>query len=233
MPRIKEVLTTLEQLVSLKQATTNKINELNPDNFIDTEMYQAVLKQLRKEESAWRERMVETLRQYDRFPERHAALFDRLEVFYENPGADLTARFDNSVFVMTKFPEPGDAEAEALQKVIDAVLQSIRDKGYIARIASEQDLHEWLWGNVAIYLLGCEYGVAIVEDKYHAELNPNVAMEWGWMRGMGRRVLFLRESSFNNDRADWSGLTSYSFDWAEPALGISEAIDKFLPVRDQ
>nr|MDJ0807198.1 hypothetical protein [Gammaproteobacteria bacterium] len=72
MPRIKEVLTTLEQLVSLKQATTNKINELNPDNFIDTEMYQAVLKQLRKEESAWRERMVETLRQYDRFPERHA-----------------------------------------------------------------------------------------------------------------------------------------------------------------
>jgi len=53
------------------------------------------------------------------------------------------------------------------------------------------------------------------------------------MRGMGRRVLFLREESFKSDRADWSGLTSYSFDWAEPNTGIVEAIDKFLPELGQ
>ena len=46
---------------------------------------------------------------------------------------------------------------------------------------------------------------AMVEDKYAPELNPNVAMEWGWMRGLGRRVLYLVEQTFTKKRADWSG----------------------------
>jgi hypothetical protein len=38
--------------------------------------------------------------------------------------------------------------------------------------------HEQLWDNVELYLLGCRRGIAIVEDKYLPELNPNVAMDW-------------------------------------------------------
>ena len=51
-----------------------------------------------------------------------------------------------------------------------------------------------------------ERGIAIVEDKYLPELNPNVAMEWGWMRGMGRNVLYLVEKDFKKQRAEFQDL---------------------------
>jgi|SRR5271166_3956316 len=62
---------------------------------------------------------------------------------------------------------------------------------------------------------------ALVEDKYLPELNPNVAMEWGWMRGMGRNVLYLVDKDFSKQRADWGGLIESSFEWANPGTNIS------------
>ena len=76
-----------------------------------------------------------------------------------------------------------------------------------------------------------EGGIAIVEDKYIPELNPNVAIEWGWMTGMGREVLYLREEGFDHERADWSGLINYTFEWKDPKKGIESAVTKFLPKR--
>ena len=73
--------------------------------------------------------------------------------------------------------------------------------------------------------------IAIVEDKYIPELNPNVAIEWGWMTGMGREVLYLREQGFGHERADWTGLINYTFDWKDPRQGIESAVNKFLPVK--
>ena len=132
---------------------------------------------------------------------------------------------------MTKYPAAGEIQAQKLQAVIDAVADGIRKRNYKARIASDAIHHRWLWDNVELYLLGCSRGVAIVEDKYLPELNPNVAIEWGWMAAMGRNVLFLREKSFRHERADWTGLINDPFDWDDPVPGVEKALDKFLPKR--
>lgn len=66
-----------------------------------------------------------------------------------------------------------------------------------------------------------------MEDKYRPELNPNVAMEWGWMRAMGKKILFLLEEEFNHGRADLVGLRSYRFNWNNPEVGIQAAIDSW------
>jgi hypothetical protein len=233
MPTIKDVLRTLETLLSLKQATVDEINALEEDKFLNPDQYQKVLKRYQAEEDSLRNEMVETLREYDRFPERHEAHFAKLEDFYRKAPDSEDRGFETSVFVMTKFPEADAPQSEELQKVIDTVQASILKRGYFPRIASETDHHEWLWANVEVFLLGCGRGVAIVEDKYRAELNPNVAMEWGWMRDMGRPVLFLREKDFGCDRANLSGLTVYDFDWLDPEPGVRAAITKFLPKRDK
>jgi hypothetical protein len=81
-------------------------------------------------------------------------------------------------------------------------------------------------------LLGCKRGIAIVEDKYLPELNPNVAMEWGWMRGMGRNVLYLVEKEFKRQRADWGGLIEAPFDWANPKLGIEKGVRDWLKAQN-
>ncbi len=38
-------------------------------------------------------------------------------------------------------------------------------------------------------------------------------MEWGWMRGMGKEVLYLVEDTFNQERADGDGLREARFPW--------------------
>ena len=134
---------------------------------------------------------------------------------------------------MTKFPDPKDdrPEGKQLRAIIKIVVDAVSARGYKPRIAWEKDYSRWLFGNVELFLFGCARGIAIVEDKYLPELNPNVAIEWGWMTGMGRDVLYLREEGFTHERADWTGLINYPFDWKDPKSEIDDAVSKFLPQR--
>ena len=113
-----------------------------------------------------------------RYPPIHERHFGLLGEFHQ------TADFQHSVLIMTKYPE-GEAEVDAqLRRVIDAVKTAVSDSGFVPRLAADRDYHPQLWDNVELYLLGSGRGIAILEDIYRTELNPNVAMEWGWMRAL-------------------------------------------------
>jgi hypothetical protein len=137
------------------------------------------------------------------------------------------APFEKSVFIMTKFPDGRSPRDAQLKVVISEVKQSIKLAGFTPRIA-RHEYHDWLWHNVELYLLGCARGVAIIEDRCRSEFNPNVAFEWGWMKGMARRVYFLAEERFAHERADWKGLISKTFSWKNPRAGIREAMTSWL-----
>ena len=169
-------------------------------------------------------RLMKLLRGVVEFPPHHIRHEQFLAQFHG------VATFDKSVFVMTKFPVPKKtAPVDAqLVAIIQAVRDAVQNCGYVARIASDSQYHPILWDNVELYLLGCQRGIAIVEDKYLPELNPNVAMEWGWMRGMGRNVLYLVEKDFKKQRADWGGLIESPFDWANPGPDIKAGVEAWL-----
>ncbi len=171
-----------------------------------------------------RRRCVDELENLIDFSPRHVRHKDLLADFWAG------GSYEKSVFVMTKFPSPGVPEQKDrdLQGVIDAVTAAVRVAGFVPRVASDRDFHPQLWDNVELYLLGCHRGVAIVEDRYLTELNPNVVMEWGWMRSMRKPVLFLLEQGFTRLRADLTGLIQAPFDWDDPAPGVSSAVQKFL-----
>lgn len=147
-----------------------------------------------------RQRLVQVLNEVIDFPPQDLRHGHLLAQFH------TVATFDKSVFVMTKFPDPKKPAAVdvQLETVIQVVRDSVQNCGYVARVANDNHYHPILWDNVELYLLGCRRGIAIVEDKYLPELNPNVAVEWGWMRGMGRDVLYLVEKDFKRQRADWA-----------------------------
>jgi hypothetical protein len=112
--------------------------------------------------------------------------------------------------------------------VIEAVRAAVRREGFTPRMASDKEFHTLLWDNVVLYMLGCQRGIAIVEDKYRDEFNPNVAMEWGWMRGLHRDVLYLIEQDFDSNRADTSGYISKRFSWTDSKEDIERAITHWL-----
>jgi hypothetical protein len=158
-----------------------------------------------------------------RYPPFHVRHFDKLADYYKAAGCS----FDKSVFIMTKFPDGNTAEDKQLQEIIDAVRDAVRECGHVPRLASDASFHAQLWDNVELYLLGSSRGIAILESKYRPELNPNVAMEWGWMRGMGRDILPLVEKGFAYRRADWGGLIEHEFDWGDPRT-VRESVKKWL-----
>lgn len=158
------------------------------------------------------------------FPPHHRRHEELLEEFWQG------GSYDRSVFIMTKFPAAGPARTQRddeLDAVIRAVADAVEAAGCVPRIATRRR-HDLLWDNVELYLLGCLRGIAVVEDKYLPELNPNVAMEWGWMRGMGKRVLYLAEQDFDRERADLSGLLKDQFSWTDPGPGIRQVVATFL-----
>lgn len=162
------------------------------------------------------------LEQLERYPDRHYGIEKYLSAFH------VDGVFDRSVFIMTKYPDGAEEMDRALVKVIDSVKAAVSGCGMTPRLASERRYHDRLWTNVQIYMLGCSRGIAIMEGKYRAELNPNVAMEWGWMTALGRNVLYLREETFAHARADWDGLLHDTFDWENPEPGVAAAVTRFL-----
>ena len=222
MKNIDEVLATLRvDAAKITQLENERLElltlPLNPADKDEREQ------ELRTQIAKQLEFAKKVLRGIVEFPPHHTRHSPLLQQFHGD------APFAKSVFVMTKFPRlNGTAADQQLAAVITSVREAVDARGYVARVASDKDYHPMLWDNVELYLLGCQRGIAIVEDKYQPELNPNVAMEWGWMRGMGRNVLYLVERSFQHHRADWSGLIQETFDWANPDADIKAAVARWL-----
>ena len=177
---------------------------------------------LRDELRACRNEMDDLVKLLLRVPPWHSRHRTALGDFYR--GGD----FEKSVFIMTKFPEANGDPDQKLKGLIDVVCIGLTQRGFLPRLASGAQFHDWLWDEVEIHLLGCATGIAIVEDRYRPELNPNVAMEWGWMRAMGKRVLFLREKKFAHGRADLGGLRAWEFDWESPGDGVATALTEWF-----
>jgi hypothetical protein len=172
------------------------------------------------------EEKLSTLLQFPPDHNRHASVFKK--GFFEK-----TSTYENSVFIMTKFPnknDPNDSDIR-LGYVIRQVARRLEANGYRARISSEErpSYHPFLWDHVEAYLFCCRHGLAIAEDKCKAEFNPNVTMEWGWMRAMKKHVLFLVENDFSHIRADAIGALYEDFFWDNPLPGIIAAVDKHFP----
>jgi len=175
----------------------------------------------------WNSGVEHVIMQLTRFPRHFIKHAEKLSDFYRHYD------YDKSIFAMTKFPDSEKADNhEQLATVISCVEVAVRSCGYEPRIArGSSRYYDALWENVELHLLGCSRGIAIVEDKAKTELNPNVAMEWGFMRAMGKPVLYLEEESFSSSRADWSGLIHDQFSWTNPAPGIENAIANWLKKR--
>jgi hypothetical protein len=230
LPTIQQVLSEMQEYMLPLRDKREEYAQMERRNYTTEQAYRRRQIALAKEIADLEREMELLLRLFEQEPDRlYRAHSLKLEAFNQDGGGS----YDDFVFIMTKFPDRSDGkhEGQQLEAVIKGVQEAVKARGYKPRMAWEKDYTRWLFGNVELFLLGCARGIAIVEDKYIPELNPNVAIEWGWMTGIGRDVLYLREQGFKHARADWDGLIHYPFDWKDPKPGIDLAANKFLPAR--
>ena len=123
--------------------------------------------------------------------------------------------YDESVFVMMKFPDPNAMASEDIRLLdeiwveLDRVLSAY---GLKARRADKKSYHDQLWENICVHVVGSRYGIAVLEDRIAAELNPNVALEYGFMKALNRQVALVRDIRFKHDRADLTGKLAKPFE---------------------
>lgn len=134
--------------------------------------------------------------------------------------------YDKNIFIMTRFV-PGNKLLEALDRELRKVLKAnglnplrADDKMYM------RDRN--LWNNVCIYMIGCENGIAILEDRIANEFNPNVALEYGFMRALNKPTLLLADIGFRNLRADIIGTLRETFDITDIENTIKLPVEKWI-----
>lgn len=129
--------------------------------------------------------------------------------------------FERNVFVMMKFPDRTSMRASHL-RLLNDIWEVIRGEaaryGLAAHRADQRDYHDQLWENICVYIIGSKYGIAILEDDVASELNPNVALEYGFMKALDHPVALLRSSTFQHGRADLSSKLVKQFDIVSGAL---------------
>jgi nucleoside 2-deoxyribosyltransferase len=76
-------------------------------------------------------------------------------------------------------------------------------------------------------MLGCSKGIAILEDKVKPDFNPNVGIEYGFMRALNKPVLVLAEKDFQRISADLSGIIRQRFDLKNPVT-LKKPIEEWL-----
>ena len=121
--------------------------------------------------------------------------------------------YEKSVFVMMKYPvkELSEVHQQLLNDIWRVVSDTLAQRGLKARRADQRTYHDQLWENVCVYMFGSKYGLAVLEDRAADELNPNVTLEYGFMKALNRMVGLLRVEDFAHDRADLIGKLSRSF----------------------
>lgn len=135
------------------------------------------------------------------------------------------SKFSKNTFIMTKF----DKRNAKLNETIKELRNILDAKGYKATRAddkmyiSDRDM----WNNVCVYMLCCKQGIAILENYSKQEYNPNVAIEYGFMRALNKSVLLLGDRRFPRYRADITGKEMLSFDISDPQT-IREPVEKWL-----
>ncbi|MFC2008068.1 hypothetical protein ACFLT0_00025 [Chloroflexota bacterium] len=162
---------------------------------------------------------------------------DIMGEFYIPPGYHFLAeecarflkdhpRYAQNILIMTRFVS-GNKLFEELDKELRSVLKSygldpVRadDKMYM------RDRN--LWNNVCVYMICCKYGIAILEDRIADEFNPNVALEYGFMRALDKPTLLLADVGFRNLRADIIGTLREHFDITDIRGTIKKPVEKWL-----
>jgi hypothetical protein len=133
---------------------------------------------------------------------------------------------DRNVFIMTRFV-PGNA----LLTLLDQELRRTLCRHGLNALRADDRMYptdRQLWKNVCVYMLCCRYGVAVLEDRIRDEFNPNVALEYGFMRALDKPTLLLKDAGFHNLRADILGTLHETFDLTDIAGSLARPIESWI-----
>lgn len=138
--------------------------------------------------------------------------------------------FDRNVFGMTRFPTEGSANPpDPVRDALEIARRVCAAHGLELHLASDRQLHDDLWMNVAAHMWASRYGIGFFEDlaKPPRGLNYNLTTEVGSMLITGRRCCLLKDPSIESLPTDLVGLIRKDVELRKPE-GVETVLHAWL-----
>lgn len=112
--------------------------------------------------------------------------------------------FDHNVFGISRYPDEGGTN-DPLSSALESARATLRDYSLDFHLASDRNVSDELWPNVAASMWACRYGIAFIETRVEPTVNRNVLIEVGAMLMTGRRCVLLKDRTVNDMPTDLVG----------------------------
>jgi len=113
-----------------------------------------------------------------------------------------------------------------------AVVKSIRDilarHNIMALRADDKQYMDDLFPNIKTYMHACDFGVAVFDRIAEDDFNPNVSLEVGYMLGMGKNVLLLKDRTLRQLQTDLAGKLYKQFDTNDVDGTLPAQVERWL-----
>ncbi|HEX2058002.1 MAG TPA: hypothetical protein VHI71_06495 [Actinomycetota bacterium] len=106
--------------------------------------------------------------------------------------------FETNVFGMTRFPDDDEEKGpDPVAAALDVARAVCAEHGLTFHLASDRQIVDDLWPNVAAHIWGCKYAIAFFEDRRGRGINYNLSIEVGSTIVIGRRVAILKDRTID------------------------------------
>ena len=126
-------------------------------------------------------------------------------------------------FVMMQF-----SATTAHEAIEQAIKTTLSKHGVCGLLARDKEYHGELYPNIQTFMHGCGFGIAVFERIQSDDFNPNVSLEVGYMLGLKKPVLLLKDQTLHALQADLVGHLYRPFDPLNPGATIPKQIDRWL-----
>jgi hypothetical protein len=117
--------------------------------------------------------------------------------------------------------------------IVSTIKESLKKHGIIALRADDKEYMDDLFPNIRTYMHACDFGVVVLERIIQEDFNPNVSLEAGYMMGLGKNVLLLKDSTLKSLQTDLVGKLYKPFDLQAVAESMPAQIEKWLKDKGQ
>ncbi|MNR18345.1 hypothetical protein D3C85_1350690 [compost metagenome] len=112
--------------------------------------------------------------------------------------------------------------------VVNCIRDTLAVHGIIALRADDKEYMDDLFANIKTYMHACDFGIAVFDRITEDDFNPNVSLEVGYMMGMGKDVLLLKDQTLRNLHTDLAGRLYKQFDTRDTQGSMPAPINKWL-----
>lgn len=115
--------------------------------------------------------------------------------------------------------------------IVTCIKNTLKKHGITALRADDKKYKEDLFPNIKTYMHACDLGVAVYDRITEDDFNPNVSLEVGYMLGMGKNVLLLKEKTLKSLQTDLTGKLYKPFDTTDIDNTMPHHFEKWMSDR--